>query len=120
MGEERPEVKVSETALEKGEYIDVEKLMSERGAGIDGTLTVKLVNGGDKICDWADNALGDVNNEAVFKPYLGQAYRSEKAGVYVYADNDVKRSSLELAGAYIDIILSNETDNIGQKIAMAW
>ena len=112
-----PEVKVSETALEKGEYIDVEKLMSERGAGIDGTLTVKLVNGGDKICDWADNALGDVNNEAVFKPYLGQAYRSEKAGVYVYADNDVKRSSLELAGAYIDIILSNETDNIGQKIA---
>ena len=50
-----------------------------------------------------------------FKPYLGQAYRSEKAGVYVYADNDVKRSSLELAGAYIDIILSNETDNIGAE-----
>ncbi len=112
-----PDVKVSDTALEKGGYIDVDTLISERGAGIDGTLTVKAVSGGDAMCDWADNPLGNGSWEVKFRPYLGQAYRSKKAGVYVYGDNDVKKSSLELAGAYIDIILSNKTDHIGQKLA---
>lgn len=112
-----PEVAVSETALEKGEYIDAERLIRERNAGIDGELTVKVLQNGDKMCDWADHPLGDFESTVTFKPYLGQAYRSPKTGVYVYADNDVQKSSLEMAGAYIDIILSNETDHIGQRIA---
>ena len=111
------EVTVSATALEKGEYINVEKMVSERNAGIDGSLTVRVVANGDAMCDWAGNALGAFSSEVAFKPYLGQAYRSPKTGVYIYGDNDVQRSSLELAGAYVDIILSNQTDDIGQKIA---
>ena len=112
-----PEVGVSETALEKGGYINVEMQMKERGAGIDGKVTVKVVAGGGQMCDWAGNALSGDRWEVAFKPYLGQAYRSKIAGVYVYGDNDVQKSSLELAGAYIDIILSNQTDNLGQRIA---
>ena len=111
------ELEVSETALEKGEYINVEIMMEERNAGIDGTLTVEVIANGDQMCDWADNPLGNNSWEVAFKPYLGQAYRSPITGVYVYGDNDVQRSSLELAGAYIDQILSNETDDIGQRIA---
>lgn len=97
--------------------MDADRLIRERNAGIDGELTVKVLQNGDKMCDWADHPLGNFESTVAFKPYLGQAYRSPKTGVYVYADNDVQKSSLEMAGAYIDMILSNETDHIGQRIA---
>ncbi len=67
-----PDLEVSETALEKGEYINVEMLMEERNAGIDGTLTVEVVANGDQMCDWADNPLGNNSWDVAFKPYLGR------------------------------------------------
>jgi hypothetical protein len=113
-------------ALQKGEYVNIEALQA-KGYGINGTLVVQLLNNGNNIRDWADNPLGNKSWTAIFKPHLGQVFRSKEVGVYIYADNPVAKSSLEIAGAYIDQILSNKNtittlngtkyDRVGQRLA---
>jgi len=90
--------------------------MIEAGGHILGGITVQPL-APEAMADWAGGPLSGEAKEVELKPYLGKAYRSPVAGVYVYGDNDVQESSLRLAGAYIDRILSNSNYDIGQRIA---
>ncbi|WP_434311692.1 SpaA isopeptide-forming pilin-related protein [Hominifimenecus sp. rT4P-3] len=105
-------VTASPSALEKGAYVSVNE--GTLAGSINGSLKVSV--GGDDVKDWADNALGAKTYNVVFKPWLGQVMRSPIGGVYVYGDNFVKKSSLEVACNYIDMILSNPTDQLGQRL----
>ena len=102
------EVQVNPNALEKGQYVD----MDHMAAVLNGNLSVQIVG---NITDWAGNRVAGRKYDVVSKPWLGPVMRTPRAGVYVYADRAVEKSSVELAARYIDEILANET--YGQKIA---
>ncbi|MDD6213297.1 MAG: hypothetical protein PUB22_09200 [Clostridiales bacterium] len=110
-------VAASESAIENGTYVnfaDESTVPDYLKSGINGTITVQY-SGTAK--DWADNSLTNEPISVKFRPWMSQVMRSEKTGVYVYGDPYVEKSSLAAACEYWDLMLSQEDDNIGQRIA---
>ena len=80
---------VGKNALEMGTYVGLEDAIKRYGAGLAGKVEVAYVNEGDDVRDWAGNELAGGKVNAVFKPWIGHAYRSALTGVYVYLDTAV-------------------------------
>ncbi|MCL2163521.1 MAG: hypothetical protein FWH55_03805 [Oscillospiraceae bacterium] len=97
------------TALERGEFVGLDDAIA-RGAGPNGTITVAYIGAND-VTDWSGNVLPkNVQSEAIFKPWEGNAYRSALTGVYVYGDTEVEESTLMAAAhMYETTLLNNAT-----------
>lgn len=81
---------VSATALEKGQYVGLEEAIRDWGAGAAGTVTVSYVGAGPQVKAWDNSEMvKDQKFEAIFKPWVGIAYRSPLGGVYIYMDTAV-------------------------------
>ncbi|MCL1873255.1 MAG: S-layer homology domain-containing protein [Clostridiales bacterium] len=121
------------SALEKGEYV---RFDAEKGgyisydkqnkplnggavrfpAAINGTLDVKL-KAGSEVKDWAGNALEAKTYAVKMNPWEKQIMRSEKTGVYVYADKETQKNSLLVGCDYWDQMFAGTYDNLGQRMA---
>jgi hypothetical protein len=108
----------------KGAYWDYDmKTGNKTGAqprfpvAINGILTAEFRGAATAVKDWAGNPLASRKYTAQIKPWQTQVYRSEKTGVYNYADKDTARTSLLVAGDYWDYMYSGVYDNMGQRMA---
>ncbi|MDR2712266.1 MAG: hypothetical protein LBB91_04025, partial [Clostridiales bacterium] len=84
---------------------------------VNGVLTAEFKGGANAVKDWAGNPLENKKYQAKIKPWQTQVYRSEKTGVYNYADKESDRLSLLVAGDYWDYMYSGVYDNMGQRLA---
>ncbi|MCL1975273.1 MAG: hypothetical protein FWG61_03820, partial [Firmicutes bacterium] len=120
-------------ALNKGEYVrfdaakggfvsyDKQNQPLNGGAlrfatALNGTLGAAF-KASPAVADWAGNPLEAKNYTVQMKPWQTQVMRSEKTGVYVYADTETQKNSLLVGCDYWDYMYSNPRDNIGQRLA---
>ncbi|MCL1816894.1 MAG: hypothetical protein FWG43_04765 [Clostridiales bacterium] len=120
-------------ALEKGEYVrfdgakggfityDKKNQPQNNGeprfpATVNGSLNVTF-KASPAVTDWADNPLAAQAYSVSMNPWQTQVMRSEKTGVYVYADAETQKNSLLVGCDYWDYMYSNPIDNIGQRLA---
>jgi len=103
--------------LVKGQYVCTKVTTSgaitTTPTAIAGEIKVEVI--GDNITDWSGNPVGNGAYDVVLNPVIGQVKRTDGVGIYVYADKDVAKESIDMAACYIDEILSNKT--YGQGIA---
>ena len=85
-------------------------------AAVNGTLNVTF-KGSPAVGDWAGNKLEAKAYSVQMNPWQKQIMRSEKTGVYVYADAETQKNSLLVACDYWDYMFSNPIDNLGQRMA---
>lgn len=98
---------ISPTALDFGQYVNLDKAISDYGAGLNGLFRVQY-SGNTPVRDWADNQLPTTKKyEASFEPWVSNVYRSPLTGVYIYGDMDVSKDVMLLSGMYYDLGLSN-------------
>ena len=100
---------VGANALQRGEFVGLEDAIA-RGAGPNGVIEVAYTGTAD-VNDWAGNTLPkNVRTAAIFKPWVGNAYRSALTGFYTYADTEVEMDSMMAAAhLYESILLNNDT-----------
>ena len=122
-----------ESALNKGEYV---RFDAAKGGFVAYDKQNKPLNGGaihfplalngnlaasfkasPAVKDWAGNALEAKTYNVRINPWQKQIMRSEKTGVYVYADGETQKNSLLVACDYWDYMFSNPIDNLGQRLA---
>jgi hypothetical protein len=121
------------SALNKGDYV---RFDAQKGGFVAYDKTNSPLNGGavrfpaavngavsatfkasPAVCDWAGNALAAQTYQARMNPWQKQVMRSEKTGVYVYADAETQKNSLLVACDYWDYMYSGGQDNLGQRMA---
>ena len=96
----------SPTALEKGQYIDLNEAINEHGATINGMFRI-IFTGKTPVRDWAGNELHTGTHTLKFMPWVSNVYRSPLTGIYVYGDTDVSKEILILSGMYLDLQFTN-------------
>jgi hypothetical protein len=95
------------TALQMGQYIDVNEAINRYGAGMNGIFRVQFLND-SPVRDWAGNQLlASKYHPADFKPWVGNVYRSPLTGVYIYGDTDVPKDVLIVSAMYYDLQFTN-------------
>lgn len=101
--------KPGENALDYGELVTLQDAITA-GADAVGKVEVEYV-GSDDVEDWDGNTLAkNVNHEADFQPWVGNAYRSPLTGFYIYADTVVAKDTMFVAGQlYENDMLNNQT-----------
>ncbi|MDO4732447.1 MAG: hypothetical protein Q4B50_02880 [Bacillota bacterium] len=121
------------SALEKGEYVrfdaakggyvayDKKNQPVNGGAvripvAVNGSLKLEF-KGSPAVKDWAGNALPAKTYEVQLKPWNTQIMRSEKTGIYVYADAETQKNSLLVGLDYSYYMYSGGQDYLGQRIA---
>ena len=98
---------VSLTALKFGQYISINEAISNYKAGINGMFRVQYL-ADSPIRDWAGNQLpASKSHEAIFKPWVGNVYRSPLTGVYIYGDTELPKDVLIVSGMYYDLQFTN-------------
>ena len=85
-------------------------------ASVNGVMTVTF-KGSPAVSDWAGNELEAKAYTVQMKPWQTQVMRSEKTGVYVYADKETQKNSLLVACDYWDQMFSGTYENLGQRMA---
>ena len=97
----------SPSAVQMGQYIDVNEAINEYGAGMNGLFRV-LYTGDSPVRDWKGNQLPVKKlYTADFRPWVGNVYRSPLTGVYIYGDTDVPKEVLMISGVYYDLQFTN-------------
>ncbi|MDR2920132.1 MAG: hypothetical protein LBV72_12290 [Tannerella sp.] len=98
---------ISSTALDFGQYVNLDEAINKYGAGMNGVFRVQYL-GKAPVRDWAGNQLSTAKTyEADFKPWIGNVYRSPLTGVYLYGDTEVSKEVMLLSGMYYDLGISN-------------
>lgn len=108
---------------EKGGYVAYDKNNNPLDGGkvqiptaINGSLSVTF-KGNPSVKDWAGNTLEAKTYDVKINPWQKQVMRSEKTGVYVYADGETQKNSLLVGCDYWDYMFSGGQDYLGQRIA---
>lgn len=106
---------VSPTALDFGQFVNLDEAVREFGAGMNGLFRVRYT-GNTPVCDWAGNRLSTTTTyNADFKPWIGNVYRSPLTGVYIYGDTEVSKDVMLLSGMYYDLGISNNQYKVYDK-----